>query len=84
MAERGVDDTAMAHRHHHRTIVVGLDALQPRDHPLVELTQGLTTGRKGPIAFQMHNKGLFDEYVNVAIEPNPANFKLLTTGDDAK
>jgi hypothetical protein len=41
-------------------------------------------GRKGPIAFQMHNKGLFDEFVNIAIEPNPATFKLLTTGDEAK
>jgi hypothetical protein len=32
----------------------------------------------------MHNKGLFDEFVNIAIEPNPATFKLLTTGDEAK
>jgi 3-keto-disaccharide hydrolase len=36
-------------------------------------------GRKGPIAFQMHNKGLIDEYENVFIEVNPAQHHLFTT-----
>jgi hypothetical protein len=36
-------------------------------------------GRKGPFALQMHNKGLFDEYTNIAIEENPTNFDFLTT-----
>jgi hypothetical protein len=36
-------------------------------------------GRKGPFALQMHNKGLFDEYANIAIEENPASDDLVTT-----
>ncbi len=38
-----------------------------------------TAGRKGPFALQMHNKGLFDEYANIAIEENPAKDDLITT-----
>jgi hypothetical protein len=38
-------------------------------------------GRKGPIAFQMHNRGLYDEFANVAIEVNPVHFKLMTAGE---
>jgi len=38
-----------------------------------------TAGRPGPIAWQMHNKGLFDEYKDVRIEENPAANKLITT-----
>jgi hypothetical protein len=38
-----------------------------------------TAGRKGPFALQMHNKGLFDEYADIAIEENPATDELLTT-----
>jgi hypothetical protein len=38
-----------------------------------------TAGRKGPFALQMHNRGLFDEYANVAIEENPASDELVTT-----
>jgi hypothetical protein len=37
-----------------------------------------TAGRKGPIAWQMHNKGLFDEYKDVRIEENPKDDKLIT------
>jgi len=37
-----------------------------------------TAGRKGPIAWQMHNKGLFDEYKDVRIEENPNEDKLVT------
>jgi hypothetical protein len=36
-------------------------------------------GQKGPFALQMHNKGLFDEYANIAIEENPASDELITT-----
>jgi hypothetical protein len=36
-------------------------------------------GRPGPIALQMHNAGLFDEYKDIAIEVNPAQDELLTT-----
>jgi hypothetical protein len=35
-------------------------------------------GRKGPIAWQMHNKGLFDEYKDVVIEIDPENDELIT------
>jgi len=38
-----------------------------------------TAGRPGPIAWQMHNPGLFDEYKDVRIEVDPADDKLLTT-----
>lgn len=35
-------------------------------------------GRIGPVAWQMHNKGLFDEYKDVFIEENPED-RLVTT-----
>jgi len=38
-----------------------------------------TAGKPGPIAWQMHNKGLFDEYKDVRIEENPTEDKLITT-----
>ena len=37
-----------------------------------------TAGKRGPIALQMHNKGLFDEYKDVRIEENPTENKLVT------
>jgi len=40
-----------------------------------------TAGRKGPFALQMHNKGLFDEFANIAIEVNPAKEGLITVGE---
>jgi hypothetical protein len=36
-------------------------------------------GKVGPIAWQMHNQGLFDEYKDVRIEINPTTDDLLTT-----
>jgi hypothetical protein len=36
-------------------------------------------GKVGPIAWQMHNKGLFDEYKDVRIEIDPKSDELLTT-----
>ncbi|MGH7950674.1 MAG: 3-keto-disaccharide hydrolase [Limisphaerales bacterium] len=35
-------------------------------------------GKIGPIAWQMHNKGLFDEYKDVTIEVNPKDDNLIT------
>jgi hypothetical protein len=37
-----------------------------------------TAGKTGPIAWQMHNKGLFDEYKNVRIEVDPKEDNLVT------
>jgi hypothetical protein len=37
-----------------------------------------TAGKPGPIAWQMHNAGLFDEYKDVVLEENPANNDLIT------
>jgi len=37
-----------------------------------------TAGKKGPIAWQMHNKGLFDEYKDVRLEENPKEDRLIT------
>jgi hypothetical protein len=36
-------------------------------------------GRTGPIALQMHNAGLFDEYKDISIEVNPTDQDLFTT-----
>ncbi|HZZ29202.1 MAG TPA: DUF1080 domain-containing protein [Pirellulales bacterium] len=36
-------------------------------------------GRTGPIAFQMHNGGIFDEYKDVEIEIDPAVDELIST-----
>ena len=38
-----------------------------------------TAGHIGPIALQMHNAGLFDEYKDIQIEVNPPADDLLTT-----
>jgi hypothetical protein len=39
-----------------------------------------TAGQAGPIALQMHNAGLFDEYKDISIEANPADDRLITVG----
>jgi hypothetical protein len=36
-------------------------------------------GKKGPFALQMHNKGLFDEFANIAVEIDPKGDQLITT-----
>jgi hypothetical protein len=36
-------------------------------------------GKEGPIAWQMHNKGLFDEFKDVRIEIDPKTDEFLTT-----
>jgi hypothetical protein len=38
-----------------------------------------SAGRIGPIALQMHNAGLFDEYKNLTIDTDPATLDLITT-----
>jgi hypothetical protein len=38
-----------------------------------------TAGKVGPIALQMHNAGLFDEYKDVSIELDPKDDTLITT-----
>lgn len=38
-----------------------------------------TAGRAGPIALQMHNAGLFDEYKDMTIEVDPKDDRLITT-----
>jgi hypothetical protein len=35
-------------------------------------------GKVGPIAWQMHNAGLFDEYKDISIEPDPRDDELIT------
>ena len=37
-----------------------------------------TAGRVGPIALQMHNAGLFDEYKDLSIELDPKEDALVT------
>jgi hypothetical protein len=38
-----------------------------------------SAGKVGPIALQMHNAGLFDEYKDVSIEVDPKEDRLVTT-----
>ena len=37
-----------------------------------------SAGKAGPIAWQMHNAGLLDEYKDVTLEENPKDFDLIT------
>jgi hypothetical protein len=37
-----------------------------------------SAGKAGPIAWQMHNGGLFDEYKDVTIEMNPKKLHPIT------
>jgi hypothetical protein len=53
---------------------------QPVGTPAVEVLQfkDPSAGKSGPFALQMHNKGLFDEFANIAIEVDPASNDLIT------
>ncbi len=53
---------------------------QPVGSKAIEVTtfHDPTAGKVGPIAWQMHNKGLFDEYKDVEIEINPTVDELIT------
>jgi hypothetical protein len=37
-----------------------------------------TAGKAGPIAIQIHNKGLFDEYKDITVEVDPKDDELIT------
>jgi hypothetical protein len=51
---------------------VGSKAVEVEDFNVPE------AGKPGPIAFQMHNKGLFDEYKDVTVEVDPKLDDLAT------
>jgi hypothetical protein len=55
---------------------------QPPGSKAVEVLafRDATAGKSGPIAWQMHNAGLFDEYKNVAIEVDPKDNNLSMVG----
>jgi hypothetical protein len=54
---------------------------QPLDAQAVEVLDFNVpaAGKTGPIAWQMHNAGLFDEYKDVTIEIDPKDDVLVTT-----
>ena len=54
---------------------------QPPGTKAVEVLEfkDATAGKVGPIAWQLHNSGLFDEYKDVTIELDPKEDGLLTT-----
>jgi hypothetical protein len=37
-----------------------------------------TAGKEGPIAWQLHNRGLCDEYKEITLDPEPAEDDLIT------
>ena len=53
---------------------------QPPESKAVEVLdfKDATAGKVGPIAWQMHNAGLFDEYKDVGIELDPIDDKLIS------
>jgi hypothetical protein len=53
---------------------------QPTGSKSVEVIdfKDATAGKVGPVAWQMHNAGLLDEYKDVTIESNPKDDELLT------
>jgi hypothetical protein len=61
--------------------VARMAVAQPVGSPAVEVLnfKDAAAGRRGPFALQMHNKGLFDEFANIAIEVDPAINDLITT-----
>jgi hypothetical protein len=55
---------------------------QPVDSKAIEMLafKDPAAGKRGPIAWQMHNAGLIDEYKDVAIEIDPVGDRLITVG----
>jgi len=53
---------------------------QPPENKAVEVLafEDPSAGRVGPIAWQMHNAGLVDEYKDVTIELDPKDDALIT------
>ncbi len=60
--------------------VARMAVAQPPGSPAVEVLDFNVpeAGKAGPIAWQMHNKGLFDEYKDVSIEVDPKEDRLIT------
>jgi hypothetical protein len=54
---------------------------QPPGSRAVEVLafQDAAAGKAGPIAWQMHNPGLFDDYKDVTVEPDPKDDGLIST-----
>ncbi len=54
---------------------------QPIGNKAIEVLsfKDMAAGKAGPIAWQMHNAGLFDEYKDVTIEMDPKDDNLITT-----
>jgi len=62
------------------TGVARMAVAQPPGSKAVEVLnfKDPAAGKAGPIAWQMHNAGLFDEFKDVTIEPNPADDGLVS------
>jgi hypothetical protein len=63
------------------TGIARMAVAQPPGSRAMEVTDfaDATAGKAGPIALQMHNGGLLDEYKNFKIEVNPKSDDLVTT-----
>jgi hypothetical protein len=55
---------------------------QPPGSKAVEVLdfKDATAGKVGPIAWQMHNAGIFDEYKDITLELDPKDDNLITVG----
>lgn len=63
------------------TGIAKMAVAQPIDAKAVEILDfhDAEAGRAGPVALQMHNGSLFDEYKDISIEINPPTDDLITT-----
>jgi Domain of Unknown Function (DUF1080) len=63
-----------------KTGIAKMAVAQPPGTDAVEVLdfKDPTAGKVGPIALQMHNGGLFDEYKDIKIEVNPASDEFLS------
>jgi hypothetical protein len=59
----------------------GMAVAQPLGSKAVKVLEfrDPAAGKVGPIAWQMHNAGLFDAYKDVTIEPDPPDNQLIST-----
>ena len=64
-----------------KTGIARMAVAQPPGSKAVEVLdfKDPTAGHVGPIALQMHNDGLFDEYKDIRLEANPRKMNLTTT-----
>lgn len=66
-----------------RTGIARMAVAQPVGTKAIEVLQfkdPAVIGSVGPVAFQIHNNGLIDEYKDITIEVDPAINDLITTG----